>query len=273
MRETVYLNGEYLRASTARLHLSDLAILRGYGVFDYFRYAGDAPRFLTDHLVRLRGSAAALNLHVPLSDSELTAVIHELINRNGGGDGGIRIVVTGGYATDGYTPQVPNLMLLPYMHHAPDANLYTQGCHCMLHAFERQLPRAKTIDYIEGIRIQPMLQQRGAQYPLYVDRAGAVRESDRSNFMIVRDGVLITPREDILLGITRKQLLQLARELGIRVAERTVMVDEVLNADEALICSTVKGAMPIAQVDTHTIGGGAAGAMTKLLMQSWREYA
>ncbi len=272
MLQHVYLNGDYLTQEDARLHVSDLSILRGYGVFDYFRYADRRPRFLEDHLARFARSAPMLGLPIPLSPRELAGVILELIDRNAAHDGGIRLVLTGGYATDGYTPTIPNLLALPYAFTPPPANKYATGCSVMLHRYTRQLPAAKTIDYIEGIRIQPLLRERGADFPLYVDDAGMVRESDRSNFFIVRDGELYTPADDILLGITRKHLIALAGELGIPVREQAISVEDVRGADEAIICSSVKGAMPITRIDGQAVGSGAAGAVTTRLMQGWREY-
>ncbi len=272
MLDHVYLHGAYLRQEAARLHVADLSILRGYGVFDYFRVAGGAPRFLEDHLHRFRRSAAALGLPVALTDQELETVIRQLIERNGIISGGIRLVLTGGYAEDGYTPHAPNLLALPYGFTPPPPAKYATGCSVMLHAYTRQLPEAKTIDYIEGIRIQPLLRERGADYPLYVDYEGMVRESDRSNYLIVRDGALITPVHNILLGVTRKHLIVLARELGISVRERAVSVAEVKAADEAIMCSSLKGVMPITQVDGQAVGDGNAGAVTLRLMEAWRQY-
>lgn len=277
----VYINGDYLSQSDAQLHVSDLSVLRGYGVFDYFRYVDGSTRFLSDHLRRFRDSATGLGLSLSLDDKGLVGVINELIERNGDGDGGIRLVLTGGYAEDGYTPLQPNLLALPYAHRAPDPALYERGCKVILHDYERQLPRIKTIDYIEGIRIQPRLRARGADYPLYVDRRGNVRESDRSNYMIVSDGTLISPVDDILLGVTRLHVLRLARQLGIRVAERAVSVAELLAADEVLICSSVKGVMPVRRVDQTVIGAtkydevpylvGKA-TITGRLMTGWETY-
>ncbi|WP_116127975.1 aminotransferase class IV [Lewinella sp. IMCC34183] len=272
MLATVYLNGEYLPAEQARLHVSDLSILRGYGVFDYFRIVDGHPRFVDDHLHRFRNSADGLHLPLPLDDAGLRGVITELVARNDMDAGGIRCVLTGGYADDGYTPASPNLLVLPYGFTPPAEHYYEEGCAAMLHPYERQLPRVKSIDYIEGIRIQPLLRERGAQYPLYVDRSGNVRESDRSNFFIVAGGTLVTPVDDVLLGVTRKHLLALATKLGIPVEERPVPTDELLAADEAIICSSIKGPMPIGRVDGQPIGGGGAGAVTRRLMAAWRAY-
>jgi branched-subunit amino acid aminotransferase/4-amino-4-deoxychorismate lyase len=272
MLATVYLNGRFLDREKAALPLSDLSILRGYGAFDYFRYLGRRPRFLDDHIDRFFASAAGLHLDMPIGREALVEVIQECIDRNGIADGGIRTVITGGPAADGYTPDDPSLMVLPYAFSPPPRQLYREGCSVMLHDYERQLPRVKTIDYIEGIRIQPLLREARADYPLYVDRDDRVRESDRSNFMIVRNGSLITPVDDILLGITRKHVLLLARQLNIPVEERSVSRRELLAADEALICSSVKGVLPITHIDGKRVSGGDAGAITRRLMTAWPEY-
>lgn len=276
MLATVYLNGHYLDQQEARLHVSDLSILRGYGVFDYFRYVDGKPRFIEDHLRRFRRSAAALHLPLAPSDAELTEVVHSLIDRNEGADGGIRFVLTGGFSPDGYTPQEPNLLALPYAFAGPPDHWYETGVTVYLHRYARQLPEAKTIDYVEGIRIQPLLRTVGAQYPLYVDDADNVRESDRSNFLIFQDGTLITPRENILLGITRQHLLEVARSAGIPTLEGAVSVGELIAADEAVICSSVKGAMPISKVVGGDISDdkdyGAPGPLTRRLMAAWQEY-
>ena len=270
MLPSVYLNGDYLDKTAATLNVADLAILRGYGVFDYFRYAKGQPRFLDDHLERFQNSARGLGMELPVSAEELTEVVHQLIERNGRGDGGIRFVLTGGYAPDGYTPSTPNLVAMAYPFSYPPPEFYETGFNVVFHEFERQLPRIKTIDYLEGIRIQPLLKKHGADYVLYVDRDGNVRESDRSNYLIVKDGTLITPVDDILLGITRKHILRLARELGVPVEERAIHREEVQLADEAIIASSTKGVLPITRLGGQPVGNGTVGPVTRRLMGGWR---
>lgn len=270
MYPTVYVNGRYLPKEKAALNVADLALLRGFGIFDYFRYADGTPRFVEDHLDRFYRSAGLLALAVPVERAALRDVVYELIKRNGEADGGIRFVLTGGYSPDGYTPTTPNLVAMAYPFKGPAAATYERGVSILLHHYERQLPEVKSIDYLEGIRIQPLLKRAGADYALYVDRDHNVRESDRSNFMIVREGVLITPKDNILLGITRLHLLKLARELGIYVDERPVSVNELKNADEAIICSSTKGALAITSVDGVPVGDGKVGPVTRRLMEEWR---
>lgn len=272
MLPIVYLNGQYVPKEEASLNVADLAILRGFGIFDYFRYINGKPRFIEDHLDRFLRSAQLLALEMPVSREDLRETVHQLIMQNGGGDGGIRFVLTGGYAPDGYTPINPNLVGMAYPFKGHSAEDYKRGVKVLLHNYERQFPEVKSIDYLEGIRIQPMLKSKGADYVLYVDRDGNVRESDRSNFMIVKDGILITPGDNILRGITRLHLLKLAANLGIPVEERTVSVSELKAADEAIICSSMKGALAITYVDGEAVGDGQPGKVTRRLMAEWENY-
>ncbi len=272
MLPIVYFNGAYLPQEAAKLGIADLSILRGYGVFDYFRYVEGRPRFLMDHLDRFFHSAALLGLYGSIDKAALAEVVQQLIDRNGEANGGIRFVMTGGYSPDAYEISSPNLMAMAYPFALPAAEMFQKGCNVLLHPYERQLPGAKTIDYLEGIRILPLLREKKADYPLYVDRDGFVRESDRSNFFIVKEGYLITPKDDILLGITRKHLLLLAQQLGIPTLERAVSVEELQTADEAIIASSTKGAMPITRVDGQPIRDGQVGPLTQQLMAAWPAY-
>ena len=142
----VYVNGEYLPKAQAALNVADLAILRGFGIFDYFRYADGQPRFIEDHLDRFLRSAKLLDLEMPVSREELRAAVYELIKRNGEPDGGIRFVLTGGYSPDGYTPTTPNLVAIAYPFKGPSDEQYALGVRVLLHHYERQLPQVKSID-------------------------------------------------------------------------------------------------------------------------------
>lgn len=266
------INGRFIDQQDAVLHVSDLAILRGYGVFDYFRFADGKPRFLSDHLERFARSARSLGLELPFGKSALADIIQEVIDKNNKLDGGVRLVLTGGYASDGYTPAEPNLLVLAYIFTPPPAALYVKGCSIMVHPFERQIPTAKTIDYVEGIRLQPRLREAGVDYVLYADRHGNVKESDRSNFLSVFDGKLVTPEEGLLPGVTLRHVIRLAAQLGIEVERREIHYTELQDAQEILICSSVKGILPATRLGGGEIGGGGVGPVTKRLMEAWESY-
>ena len=99
---TAFFNGQFIDEEKASLHVSDLSIQRGYGVFDYFRTIEHVPLFLDDYLDRFYRSAEVLRLPVGLDRNKLTSVIHELIDRNKMPASGIRLSLTGGYSPDSY---------------------------------------------------------------------------------------------------------------------------------------------------------------------------
>ena len=182
-----------------------------------------------------------------------------LIQANGHSEGGIRLVLTGGYAEDGYTPVKPNMMILQYPYPTYAQEKFEKGLSLMTFQHQRELPEIKTINYITGIWLLDKIKAANADDVLYHDGT-YVRESVRSNFFLVsKEGTLITPSKKILPGITRKQILEVVDGI-IEVEEREVMVTELQTAQEAFLTSSTKGAMPVVQIDGITVGEGVPGA-------------
>lgn len=264
------LNGKLTEVAQASLHVSDLAILRGFGIFDYFLVKKHQPLFLSDYLDRFYTSAEKLGLSIPIERTEMTRLIRELVAANGLEDAGIRLVLTGGYALDSYTPVEPNLIIMEHEFKAPPAWNYDQGIRLMTYNHQRELPEIKSINYLTGIRLQASLKAQQADYLLYHDQ-GIIRESDRSNFFgVTEDGILITPDEKILRGITRKQILELAEDV-LPVEEREVGIDELSTLREAFLTSSTKGVMPVVQIDELVIGEGRPGDLTYKLGELFQE--
>lgn len=264
------LNGKLTEVAQASLHVSDLAILRGFGIFDYFLVKKHQPLFLSDYLDRFYTSAEKLGLSILIERTEMTRLIRELVAANGLEDAGIRLVLTGGYALDSYTPVEPNLIIMEHEFKAPPAWNYDQGIRLMTYNHQRELPEIKSINYLTGIRLQASLKAQQADYLLYHDQ-GIIRESDRSNFFgVTEDGILITPDEKILRGITRKQILELAEDV-LPVEEREVGIDELSTLREAFLTSSTKGVMPVVQIDELVIGEGRPGDLTYKLGELFQE--
>ncbi len=106
-----YLHGQITPLDQAFLHVSDLAIQRGYGVFDFFKVHAGQPLFLNHYLDRFYRSAQLMELEVPLARPALMEVIQELIRLNDLPLSGIKMILTGGYSANGYEPGEPNLLL------------------------------------------------------------------------------------------------------------------------------------------------------------------
>ena len=100
-----YVDGKFVPANEAVIPVDDLALLRGFGVFDLLCTRNGRPLFLKEHILRLQHSAGEIGLHLPWSYSELVEKVHETLRRNNHSEANIRIIVTGGSSPDFITPQ------------------------------------------------------------------------------------------------------------------------------------------------------------------------
>ena len=261
-----YINGQFVAQEVAQIGIHDLGLLRGYGIFDYFRFRDEIPVFIEDHLDRFYQSADRTKLEVPMERSVLLSVILELAERNAAQNAGLQMLLTGGYSPDGFSYVSPNLLLLMRNFQAPCDSFYTGGIRIITHAFQREMPSVKTTNYMRPILLRMQLKAANAGDVLYHHNR-KVSESSRSNFFIVtQNGTLVTPANGVLKGITRKQVLQLA-ETETRVEERDLYLDEVWAAKEAFLTSSNKGVMPVVQIDDRSIGKGKPGSTTLALQE------
>ena len=250
-----YINGDFIPEEKAMLPVRDLSILRGYGVFDFFRFCNFQPVFLNDHLDRLFFSMSGLRLDIKPDKNKLEELVHELIQRNSIPDGGIRITVTGGSSENGYLPEKPSLVITQHNFDEVSPVQFNNGIHLASYAYQRQLPQIKSSDYLMGIYLQPWLKAREADDVLYVDK-GIISECPRSNiFIFNKSGELCTPVNGILQGITRKQVLQIAKS-HYPVVEKDIILDEVYEAGEVFITSTTRQVLPVRSIDGRPIGTG-----------------
>lgn len=253
MNKCVFINGNFVPEEDAALHYRDLSILRGYGVFDFFRLHRSAPLYLEEHLDRFYSSASTMHLDLVWSRTELKQIINELIQKNGLIDGGIRLTLTGGYSPDGYQISRPNFIVSHHTFQPPSAEQYEKGISLILHEHQRQLPQVKTIDYLMAIWMQPELKQKGADDILYHSNE-KITECPRSNFfMVTKDKRLVTPAQGILHGITRREVLALSGK-GFDMEERVVTWAEVRNASEVFITSSTKRILPVRQINDVSFG-------------------
>lgn len=231
--------------------MADLSIQRGFGLFDFFRLQGLNPLFLDDHLHRFYRSAGGLGLQLPLNDGMLRQVIRELISCNQMPGSGVKMLLTGGASADGISRGEPCLVITQHPIKPVDEETRTRGISLKTFSHQRTLPHIKSIDYLMALWLQPQLAAKGYDEALYV-QGGFVRECPRCNiFMIDDSGRLITPKNNLLEGITRKHVLLLAGKV-MPVSERDIMLEELLSAREVFISSTTKEIMPVRRIDdTH----------------------
>ncbi len=262
------INGVRLPREEARIGLEDIGLLRGYGVFDFFRFRNGRPVFGEAYLARFARSAELLGLPLPAKPAELGRRVQALIDANGLADGAIQLVLTGGYSPDNYEPAEPNLLILQRPAPAYGPEHYERGVRLMLFAHQREAPHIKTTNYLTGIRLLKTLRAAGALEPLY-HYGAKLRETVRSNvFVVDADGVVCTPAREVLPGVTRSKVLELARR-RYPVAEREIGLEELAAAREVFLSSTTKRLMPVVQIDDLQIGTGRPGAVFRTLAEDF----
>lgn len=267
-----YLNGKYVPFDQACLPLNDLGVVRGYGVFDFLRTYNGVPFKLREHVQRLQNSAQLIGLSLPWSTEELEAIAQDTLGRNTFPESNIRIVVTGGSSTDFITPLgQPSLMVIVTPVSEPPRDYYEQGVKAITVQIERFLPTAKSLNYISAIGALQQAKLTHAVEALYVNQQSQVLEGTTTNLFVFRGSQLITPKENILNGITRAVILELATD-KFDVVEQPIAHSELSSCDEAFITSTNKEIMPIVQIDELLISDGKPGKNTQILMHSFHSY-
>lgn len=265
----VWLNGSLIPADEANVNITDLAVQRGYGIFDFFKTIDAKPVFWDDHLDRFYHSAKLMRLPVEYSRQELKQIIMDLIKKNGFADSGIRITLTGGYSPDGYNIAEPNLIITQQPFQL-SKDIQTDGISIITYPYQRQFADAKTLDYLKAIWLQPDLKAQGVDDVLYV-HDGCLRECPRANFFIVSaDGKVLTQASEMLKGITRKHILEISGRMYPTEA-RNVSIEELRNAKEAFITSTSKNVMPVLKIDGKTLGNGRPGEITQSLAKVYNQ--
>ncbi len=266
-----YIIDRIIPYAEAQVHVSDLSIQRGYGIFDFFRVRKHKALFIEDHLDRFFASAGKMQLPCSLSRTELKNTIEMLIEKNELSDAGIKVLLTGGYAEDGYTIQSPNLVIVEHAFKYPAQEQIDHGVKIITVNFRKELPDIKTINYQKAIMMTPQVKAAGAADLLY-HHDGIISELPRCNFFIVdQHDVIKTPAEHILLGVTRKKVLELARK-KYTVEEIAITLEDVYAAKEAFFTSSTKRLVPVVQVDDAKIGNGLPGTITRDLLADFVAY-
>jgi len=265
----IYLNNDFVEAEKAMLHVSDLAIQRGYGIFDFFRVRKGVLLFVEDHLDRFLHSAKLMHLQVPYTKDALHAILKDLAHRNQQPESGMRMILTGGYSPDAYQPVASNFIVMQSPLVVPDATT-PKSVSIITHDYVRDIPEAKTLNYTMGIWLQPKVKEHQADDVLY-HHNGVVTEFPRCNFFIVKkDGTVVTPAHHALKGVTRKRVLELSRK-GYAVAEGVVTLADVLEAEEAFLTSSTKRIQAIVKIDGRMVGNGTPGKVTTQLLHELLE--
>lgn len=283
----VWFNGEYIPESRAVVPFRDNSFLMGDGAFDLTRTFNGRIFKLEEHVERLYRSLRALRLDPTMPQGEMIAITHEVLRRNmplmeEGGDYWVGQRISRGVKKvsgdnwDHYGPNViVECMPLPLGDRAP---LYRDGIEVVTPSVRRTppeslTPRAKSHNYLNLIMGDMEVHaQNPKAWAVLLDIRGNLCEGLGSNIFLVRDGELLTPRENFVLpGVSRQTAIDLARRLGVPFREADLDLYDAYNAEEAFITSTSLCICPVKSVNGMEIGDGPYGSVTRRLIDAYAE--
>ncbi len=278
MNEIVYLNGSLIPRSQASISALDYGFLYGFGLFETMRaYRGKVFR-LDSHLSRL--SHAADMLGVPIKTPNLKKAMLDILRVNKLEDARIRITVSPGegeMVPDLSTCKKPTVLIMAQHYHPYPEEVYQKGFKAIVSSIRRNsqspLSRLKSTSYLESILAKEEARAAGVDEALCLNEKGLLAEASMSNIFIITHGTLRTPGEEngILPGITRGTILELASKLGIDAAEQDIKPDKLSQAEEAFLTNSLMEVMPLTEVEGKPISSGKPEAITKRLMEAYKE--
>jgi branched-subunit amino acid aminotransferase/4-amino-4-deoxychorismate lyase len=271
----VWLDGALVAARAARVSVYDRGFRTGEGVFETLRAYGDHVFRLDAHLRRARAGARELGFD-PGPTERLASAVRATTAANLAllPDSAVRLTISAGeVAPDSPIPGTPIGEPTVVVTSHPLAPVPTSVTAVSV-ALARELPHVKAVSYLVAVTARRQAAQRGAGEALLTDVTGRVLEGAASNLFAVVDGRLLTPPHDdgLLAGITREVVLELAAAEGIEIVERSMTVAELQGSDEALLTSTTRGVVPLAEVDGHPLPPGPGpGPVTARLQRAYAD--
>lgn len=270
MKNHCYFNGRITTIEKIKISPYDIGLLRGYGVFDVMMGLGEKPFLLREHFARLKNSARELKLKLPFTEKEYNEILKKLLRLHKYQRSTIRTILTGGISADAFSIGQPTVYILIEKFQDYSREIYTRGAGLITLEHARHCPQAKITNYMEAIRNQDAKKKKKALEILFI-KNGKVLEASTSNVFMVKDGKIITTKEGILLGITRKLVIKLAKK-KFAVEEKEIKFSELNQADEVFLTATNKFIVPIVKIDKRKVGNGQPGEVTKILMQELDEF-
>ena len=278
----LYVNGDFVKKSEAVISVYDSGFQHGDGVYEGIRAYGRKVYRLDEHIKRLYESCYTLGIDIRKTKDEMKEIVKELIRRNldaGFTDLHMRLQVTRGFkAQTGMHPtlNVTNASIVICVDQKPPI-FNKEGITLVTTWLKRYSPsymdpKIHCCNQLNQIMAACEAIRQGADEAIMLDQNGYVAETNSTNLQMIKDGALILPTLDSQLpGITRKTMIQIAKEMGMEVQVRNVSVSEYYNADEVFICGTVGEVVPVKMIDGKKIGTQIPGPITEKFSQEYKK--
>lgn len=280
----VNVNGRIGTGETAVVPVFDHGFLYGEGVYETLRTYNRRPFLLELHFGRLRASAAAIGLAIPLDDREFAARIDATTAAaQFAGECYIRLLVTRGVGELSYDPRVcgePTVVIIVKPYADTPAAVQARGIAIIVSSVMRNHPaavdpRIKSNNLLNNALAMQDALRRGADEALMRNHRGEFSECSQSNFFVVQGGEVLTPPLDagLLEGVTRNFLFDVARSAGVPARYAVLRDADLAAADEMFITSTTREVLPVTTIDGRPVGSGSPGPVTRALAAEFHARA
>jgi branched-chain amino acid aminotransferase len=269
-----FVRGAYVPIAEAAIPITDWGFLRSDATYDVVTVWDGAFFRLDAHLERFMRSCERFRLHPGLTPAQITEVLAECVRRSGLRNSYVEMIVTRGQPPWGSRDprQAVNrfyAFAVPFVWIANEAQR-ERGLHLKVSSVQRIPagsvdPTAKNYHWNDLTMGLLGALDAGADTVVLSDPKGNVVEGPGFNIFCVRNGALVTPKEGVLEGISRRTVIEIARALGVPIELRALPADELRGADEAFLTSSGGGVLPVTRVDDHVLGTGRPGPLTQRL--------
>ncbi len=275
----VYLNGRFVPKEKAVVSAFDHGFLYGDGIYETMRAYRGTIFELRQHLSRLKHSAAAISLKLPLPIEKIAEALNRSVQINKLQDAYIRLHISRGPGEIGLDPALcsaPTMIIVAKAFRDYPAEHYSRGVRVAFVKTRRNHPLAvspsiKSTNFLNNIQAKIEAIRAGAYEGIMLNWEGYVAEGTISNIAMVKKGILYTPhvKTGILKGVTRELVLRLAKKKHIPAKETLLKPRDFLAADECFITNTTMEIMPVTRIGRKIIGTGRPGPVTALLSQAY----
>jgi len=277
MAEIVYLNGEFIPLAEARISVLDYGLLFGYALFETMHAYNSTVFRMDGHLERLKKSADKLGIAIDIG--VLRKAIIDTLSVNRLKEARVRLILSAGKGKqiiDLSSCTGPTFLVMATPHIPIAAGIYERGYRIIVSDIHRDsrspIHGMKKTDYMENILARQTAKNAGADDALFLNERGNVTEGTTNNIFLVMNNKLITPpvSSGILPGITRDVVLELASQSFLTTGEADFNKEELADADEVFLTSSMMEIMPVTMIDGKVIGSGQPGETTRRLMQAYK---
>ena len=276
----IYINGDFVPRSEARVSVYDHGFLYGDGVFESIKAYNGRVFKLKEHVDRLYDSAKAIAMDIYLTKDEMTEVILETLRKNNLKDAYVRLIISRGIGDLGLDPrkcEKPNIIVISQGWGAMYGNLYETGITGVSVCVRRNAPdvlspNIKSLNYLNNILAKIEANEKGGDEAVFLDQNGFVCEGSADNIFVVKNNKVYTPLTiSNLKGITRATVIEVLDQMGYKTIEANLGLFDLYTADEIFVTGTLAEMAPLIKVDGRLIGDGKPGPLTRKLAKGLKE--